>query len=102
MDARLLKLREVSQKDKYRMTSVVCGIQNMAQLNLSTKQRKTHRHRDQTCGCQEGGGKGRGMGWESGVGRCNLQHLEWINKVLLYSTGNHIQSPGINHNGKEY
>ena len=24
------------------------------------------------------------------------------NKVLLYSTGNYIQSPGINHNGKEY
>ena len=22
------------------------------------------------------------------------------NKVLLYSTGNHTQSPGINHNGK--
>ena len=28
--------------------------------------------------------------------------LEWINKILLYSTGNYIQSPGINHNGKEY
>ena len=38
MDARLLKLSEVSQKDKYRMTSVVCGIENMAQLNLSMKQ----------------------------------------------------------------
>ena len=24
------------------------------------------------------------------------------NKVLLYSTGNYTQSPGINHNGKEY
>ena len=23
-------------------------------------------------------------------------------QVLLYSTGNYIQSPGINHNGKEY
>ena len=32
-----------------------------------------------------------------------LLHLEWIdNKVLLYSTGNYIQSRGINHNGKEY
>ena len=63
MDARLLKLSEVSQKDKYRMTSVVCGIENMAQLNLSAKQRKTHRHRDQTCGCQGGEGKKRdGLG----------------------------------------
>ena len=24
------------------------------------------------------------------------------NKVLLYSTGNYIQHPVINHNGKEY
>ena len=37
----------------------------------------------------------RGMDWEFGVGRCKLLHLEWIkNKVLLYSTGNYIQSPG--------
>ena len=57
MDARLLKLSEVSQKDKYCMTSVICGIQNIAQMNLCTKQRKTHRHRDRTCGCQGGGEK---------------------------------------------
>ena len=30
-------------------------------MNLSTKQKKTHRHREQTCGCQ-GGGKER-EGW---------------------------------------
>ena len=37
------------------------------------------------------------------VFQCKLLHLEWIdNKVLLYSTGNYIHSPGINHNGKEY
>ena len=35
--------------------------------------------------------------------RCHLLHLEWINnKVLLYSTGNSIQSPGVDHDGKEY
>ena len=27
----------------------------MAQMNLSTKQKQTYRHREQTCGCQEGG-----------------------------------------------
>ena len=44
---------------------------------------------------------GRGMDWEFGVGICTLLHLKWINnKVLLYSTGNYIQSFGINHNGK--
>ena len=35
------------------------------------------------------------MDWDLGVSI-------WINKVLLYSTGNYIQSPGINLNGKEY
>ena len=41
--------------------------------------------------------------WEFGIGRCKLLHLECINnKVLLYNTGNYIQPPGINHNGKEY
>ena len=46
---------------------------------------------------------GRGMDWEFGVGRRKLLHLEWIhNKVLLYSTGNYILYPVINHNGKEY
>ena len=30
-------------------------------------------------------------------------HIEWMdNEVLLYSTGNYIQCPGINHNEKEY
>ena len=28
-------------------------------MKLSTKQKQTHRHRDQTCGCQGGGGVGR-------------------------------------------
>ena len=34
--------------------------------------------------------------------RCKLLYIEWINKVLLYSTGNCVQHPVINHNGKEY
>ena len=43
-----------------------------------------------------------GMDWEFGVSRCKLLYIEWINnKVLLY-TGNYIQYPVINHNGKEY
>ena len=42
------------------------------------------------------------MDWEFGVSRCKPLHIEWINKkVLLYSTGNYIQYPVINHNGKE-
>ena len=46
---------------------------------------------------------GEGMNWEFGISRCKLLCIEWINnKVLLYSTGNYIQYPVINDNGKEY
>ena len=41
--------------------------------------------------------------WEFGISRCKLVYIGWINnKVLLYSTGNYMQYPVINHNGKEY
>ena len=34
-----------------------------------------------------------GMDWEFGDSRCKLLHLEWMsNELLLYSTGNYIQS----------
>ena len=29
-------------------------------MNLSTREKQTHGHREQTCGCQWGGGEGRG------------------------------------------
>ena len=35
----------------------------MTQMNLSTKQKQTHRHREKTCGCQGGGEM-----WEDGLG----------------------------------
>ena len=31
-------------------------------MNLSTKQKQTHGHREQTCGCQGGGGEWDGWG----------------------------------------
>ena len=37
-------------------------------MNLSTKQKQTHRHREQTSGCQGGGG----MEWD-GLGVWGLQ-----------------------------
>ena len=64
-------------------------------MNLYTKQKQTHRHREQTCGRQGVGGES-GMDWKCGVTRRKL--LEWISsEVLLYRTGNNIQSPGIDH-----
>ena len=51
----------------------------------------------------KGEGCGRGKDWEFGVSRYKLLYREWINnKVLLYSTGNYIQCPVINHNRGEY
>ena len=49
---------------------------------------------------KEGEG-GSGVEGEFGVGRSKLLHLERIsNEVLLYSTGNYIQSLGIEHDGR--
>ena len=46
--------------------------------------------------------EGARMDWEFGISKCKLLYTEWINKVLLYSTGNSIQYPIIKHNGQEY
>ena len=46
----------------------------MTQTNISTKQKKTHRHREQTCGCQGGKG-GEGKNWETGISRCKLVYI---------------------------
>ena len=40
-------------------------------MNLSTEQKQTHRHREQTCGCQGGGGES-GMDGEFEVSSCKL------------------------------
>ena len=43
-------------------------------------------------------GGGSGTDSEFGVSKCVILHLEWIsNDVLLYSTGNYIQSLGKDH-----
>ena len=57
----------------------------MTQMNLFTKQKQTHRHREQTCGCQGGKEGAGGMDWELGISRCKLVYIEWINnEILLY------------------
>ena len=46
---------------------------------------------------------GSGRDGEFGVGRCKLLHLEWIsNEVLLCSTGDYVQSLGIDHDERKY
>ena len=47
------------------------------------------------------GGGGKEM--EFGISRYKLSYTEWINStVLQYSTGNYVQYPVINHNGKTH
>ena len=71
-------------------------------MNISVKQKLTHRHKvRQTCGCQEGGGCGEAKDWEFGIRRCKLLSIGGIN-ILLYSTGNYILYPVINYSGREY
>ena len=71
-------------------------------MNLSIEQKWTHRHGEQTLGCRGGEG-GNGMDGEFCFCRCKLLHLEWTsNEVLLYSTGNYIQSLGIEHDERLY
>ena len=53
----------------------------------------------------EGDWEGSGMDWELGLvdAKCKQLHSEWMNsKIPLYSIGNYIQSPEIDHDGKEY
>ena len=56
MGLEIIILSQVSQteKDKCLMISLICGTQNMTQMNLFTKQKQTHRCRKQTYGYQRG------------------------------------------------
>ena len=47
----------------------------MTQINVSMKEKQTHRQREQTCGCQEGGREEGGTDWEFEVSRRPLLHL---------------------------
>ena len=70
----------------------------MTQMNLSMKQKQTHRHREQARGCR--GGSGGGTNWEAGVSKYKLLYKKTNNKVLLYNTRNYIQYPVIHVYGK--
>ena len=70
---------------------------------IYTKQKQTHKCREQSCSCQGESGGGGGIVWEFGVSRWKLLSVEWTNsRVLLRSIGNYIQYPVINCNGREY
>ena len=73
-------------------------------MNVSTKQKQTHRQKETDLWLPRGK-EGVGEGWIGSLGLADakLLYRGWRNnKVLLHSTGNYIQYPVINHNGKEY
>ena len=43
-------------------------------MNLSMKQEQTHRHREQTCGCQGGHGEG----WIGSLGLANAKYFIYV------------------------
>ena len=63
--------------------------------------KETQRHGKQTYSCQGEEAGGGGKDGDFGVSTCQLLHVEGINKILLYSTGNYGQYLETNHNGKE-
>ena len=76
------------KKKKYSTNEPICKIET----DLQTENRLVVAKRE--------GGRC-GMDGEFGVGGCKLLHSEWIsNEVLLYNTGNYIQSLGIDCNGR--
>ena len=61
-------------------------------MNLSMKQKETHKPREQTCHCQGGVGVGEGCIGSLGLKNCKVLSIGWINnEVLLYRTGNYTQ-----------
>ena len=76
MDLEAVILSEVSQteKEKYHVTSIVYRIQKeIMQMKLLTKQKETHRLRNQTCDCQW-----EGIAREIGMVMYTLLCLKWI------------------------
>ena len=45
-------------------------------MNLSTKEKQTHRDREQTCGCQERGGVGEG--WSGSLGLADTNYYIYV------------------------
>ena len=48
-------------------------------MNVSTKQKQTHRHREQTCGCQVRGVGLGGLDWVFEISRYKILYIERIN-----------------------
>ena len=84
MDVEIVILSEVSQRNRNIIWySLYVESKEIIQMKLFTKQKETHRLREQAYGYQ-GEGWGEGLVRESGVDASTLLYLKWkTNKVLL-------------------
>ena len=103
MDLEIVILSEGSQteKDKYHMISLICGIENNG---ANEPIYKTEIESDvlNKLTVTKGERVGGGINWESGIAIYTLLYIKQItNKNLLYSTGNSTQYPLMNFMGIE-
>ena len=75
MELETLILSEISQreKDKYRMISLISGIQYMAQINLSTEKKLM----DLENRLMIAKGEGEGVGWTGSLGLIDANYCLW-------------------------
>ena len=100
MDLEMIILNEVSQKDKYHMIPLWVESKiwhkwtSLGNRNTLTDIKRLVVAKEEAEYAWD---------WEFETSRCKLLHQDGTNnKVLLYNTGNYIQYPVINYNGKEY
>ena len=100
MDLEILIVSAVRQKEKdiYHMISPIGSLNyDRNELIYEIETDWQTQRTDLSTSCQVDGGR---MDWEFGISSYKLSG--WINnRVLLYITGNYIQCPVINRNGKE-
>ena len=90
-----------SDKDKHHMTLLICGLKYDTNEPICKAETDSQTQRAGPWLPRTRAGEVKD--WEFGISRRKLLYIGWIkNKVLLYSTGNYIQYPVANHNGKEY
>jgi len=102
MQLEILIPSEASQKEKYKHIRYHLYVESKIQHKWTYPQNRNRltdmENRLVVAKGEEGGSR---MNWEFGVSRCKLWYLEWISsQVLLYSTGNWVQSLGIEHDGQ--
>ena len=103
VDLDIIILSKISQKakDKYYIISLYLESKIWHKWTYLQNKNRFTNIENRLC-LKRGRECGGRMDWDLWVSRCKLLCIQWINsKVLLYRTGNYIEYPVINLNGKE-